>query len=286
MLKYLAIFVLFLGTTPAWAEAEIAGETPGPEAPQAPDAQAFGLLELRPSYNLTGGGGYTDNTARVGWQFSEVLKVDYTQFFSTSLGGAPFSLGGEGSYVRLQREGIWSSGDGTKFLALEGRVNLPTSPTLRRASFLAGLRTDMRLDLALAPGLWLTLREAPSVAFYERNGYFEEDADGSFYDVANPWLANLTAMELYWEVTPRLALFVPLGLTLTKHRSFRADAESNGAWSGFLNTWPEITYRVTPNAYVGLSYRTENWLTADLSGLQIGEAFAQGAAQAVFGASF
>lgn len=245
-----------------------------------------GFVEIRPSLFVPTEEWYTENTASLGYLFKDNIQIDYTQYFNTSLyapeASNEFAFSLETSFVRLRLDNLWES-DRLSF-DFHPRIELPTNEFFLDTGRLLGLRNDFFLNYQWTPQFKVTLREVPILLLNTETGYWIDDESAA----ANPIFQNRVYLEANWQITEALGLYFPFIYQTTRFGRFDVDPEFevqvglNEQWVYELYIWPELTYALSPNFYIGLSYMSGNFL-ADGS-LDLEMAFNNGVGQFMFGA--
>ncbi len=249
-------------------------------APSA--AGIIGGVDLRPTYKSTVGSFATEDYGQVGYRFNGGNTVTYRQEFMTNLYEPSLSPGlnaqiGDGS-LRLKLNNLMSSRATGLSFHLEPRLYVPTNAVKRDNGFITAARTYVKLKQNFSPTTYFQVQDSPILHVYSKDG---NTVAGKL--VQNPDVENRFLVEFETQLfLTGLTLYVPLELQSAHLRGFGG---KEGTWSHRVTFWPEITYPVASTVRLGVAFRSDNMVKADLSGTNLDQAFRNGVTQMVFNAS-
>ena len=173
---------------------------------------------------------------------------------------------------------ILQSDDKTTALNFQARLYVPTDAAEREKGFITAARTYATLSKKFSDSLSMTLSEVPQVNIFTKAGL------GTSANKA--LLENMVLYEVTVKILGPVSLYIPIALQSAQYQNYQVGAKKNGALVHSLWTWPELGYEINDNHTVGLSFRSGDLASADLSKLTIGDGLSKGAAQLFWTGTF
>lgn len=230
--------------------------------------KVHGLVEFRPSYISKIGEMHTEDAVELGYDFNPGTSLFYRQELTTNLYNPGNVSGidsnaGDGSirgtlYNLLPLEGTPYT------FGYEGRVYLPTMERRRDAGMISTIRNYLWLKYSPTKSFNLYVAEVPVVHLYNQVGTG---------NTANPIFENKVDMIAEYNFTRNFRASLPIKFSITKYSNYKVGAKYNDAWVNFLQVYPEIMYKLTPNWRVGAAVYTGALTNAGLSELTLEEGF-------------
>lgn len=252
---------------------------------EEPSANLFGNLEVRPSISTTDGTFTSENCGELGIAFSPTKKLSYVQEVeSEDQKGTQHPYLADG-WFRLRLNELWKDKESGVTFSDQVRVYLPTLAAKKDAGMIFSLRNYFIFSYSSAP-FSFTFMEVPVVHFYSDGG----SLDSKGKDVANPLFENRVILGPKFQISKSLSLEVLTHFYLRKYQDYAVGAKNNDLFLPDLWMNPELTYSATDNFYLGVGYRTNNFLsrvteTEDTS-YSLADDFGHGVFQFIAGISF
>ena len=242
-----------------------------------------GFIDVRPTWGISKDEAHTENTLALGYDFNPDLHVGAVQYIDTNLvspGKEGLGVRSTGTLVRAKFNNIWKNSTETTAFHYECRFYLPTTEGLQDEGSITTMRNYLKLSHKVSDTVTLTVMDLPILFFHSQDGFVK---DGQAQ--ANKAFENRVYLIADFALASNLSFSLPLFFHQGRHRNFAAGAANNDAWSFYLYSWPELTYRVDEHYSVGLSFYTGSFVQDDLSGFDLVKGFENGSAQFVFNAS-
>lgn len=281
-------------TAPAPKAAETAPNSPNSSQPtttgpstttatvSAPsESKFFGVFEIRPSYGVKSKDTETEDTIEAGYQFNAKTKLSYAQFFKTdvfisSRPGKGVNLRGDGGWLRLRVNDIWTSANKKSTLAYQGRFYTDfTDASQNGTGNIGTIYNAIRFtqDLSI---MKLTVAEIPMFHITNKAGFLD---DGKLR--ANTGYQNRVEIIADIDIVKNLSLSVPIIIDMYSRQTVTG-ASNSGKWEHKYWAWPELNYSINGVHTVGVGFRTESLVASDLSKFTLGEGFNKGTLQAIW----
>ncbi len=243
-----------------------------PANPAATGAKIIGNVDLRPSVQMSDGLVYSEDMIEFGVQFAPGRAITYVQTFYTAEPGQEqdaLKVTTSPGWIR-SRVGNIAKLPGNIDVSYENRTYLPTWEFDRTRGQIASFRNYFKFNKDFSPQFSLTFMELPIFHVFSQAG------SGTS---ANPIFENRFYLVGTWNISDKLAFYLPVMFHQTRHRDFASDTKFSNNWSFFAWINPEIYYTVSANFSVGLGYYSGNMVARDLSSLTIGDGFKNGVFQ-------
>lgn len=230
-------------------------------------SKIFGFLDLRPSYAPSSGSVRSENTVEAGYEFNPEYRLTYVQWWNTT---ANFYEGiyAHDGFFRFRANRV--AGGSKLALNYQARLFLPTFVARQQAGFVGSVFNQLQLAWTVSPEVSVSVSTAPNIPFFTRAANAGR---------ANLAFENLAVASFDWTVFPDLMVSLPFFFISRKARTVEG-ARGSSDWSHLLIFWPEVSYNLTKNVTVGLSYYTDNLVSSSIDALTLDNAFANGVFQA------
>jgi hypothetical protein len=243
----------------------------------------YGYLEFRPSYTTKVGEIHTENTADVGLKIMPTMKAGYLQWFSTNLiSNLPTTQGlnltANDGFFYFKAKDILKSKDEKWIAAYQLRLLTPTDSTKVKAGYLTTIRNQFQISYKYNDFIKTDLEYRPMVHVYNRASV--QGSDGTV--ASNPAFDHQFVLNQEIHPAEKLTLYLPVVYQITTFRQ-EAGAANSGRWKKLMIFLPELDYEINPMHTIGISYYTDNLISAYGSGLNLSSGFEKGVVQLVWG---
>jgi|GEM_PF-1645776 len=243
----------------------------------------YGYLEFRPSYTTKIGEIHTENTADAGFKIAPNMKLGYAQWFSTNLiSNLPSTQGlnltANDGFFYFKARDVWKSSNEKWMAAYQLRLITPTDRNKFKAGYVTTIRNQFQISHKYNDFFKTDFDYRPILHVYNRASV--AGLNGAV--AANPAFDHQFVLNQEIHPAEKFSLYLPLIYQLS---TFRQDAgvTSPGNWRKLMIFWPELDYEINPIHTVGISYYTDNLISAYGSGLDLSNGFQKGVAQLVWG---
>jgi hypothetical protein len=243
----------------------------------------YGYLEFRPSYTGAVGELHSENTAEAGYKLKPNIKLGYVQYYSTNFLSnvsqtQGLNLAANDGFFQLKAKEFWKSSDKHWLASYSLKLLTPTDSVKSKAGFVTAFRNEFKMAYAFNSFVTTDLTYIPILNAYSGSGFIDPSGTAR----ANAGLENEWVLNSDLHFTPSLTLSLPLIYKVTNYRDF-AGATNSGRAKKNLVFWPELDYDINPTHTVGISYYTDNCISAYGSGLDFSSGFKSGVAQLIWG---
>lgn len=254
-------------------------------SPAASETKIVGGIDFRPSMRLGDGSLHTENSLELGYQFARGRILSYMQYFETNLSNPSAEISGMNTAVydgtlRARLGKLLENKDLGLSFSYENRLYLPISQLSRDQGMLTTVRNYFTVAKKLNDSVTLSLSEIPILGIYDRPGILHAGGGAT----ANMMFENRVYVTIDIALSDALSLSLPLQLYQTKARRM-AGASNDGAWTFTAMIYPELSYALADNIYLGVAYYSSNLIAPDFTRTTIQDGIGAGTIQAVLGAT-
>lgn len=221
-------------------------------------------FELRPSWNSDEGHFFSINYGELGFRPSENVSLSYQQMFMTEISNysstsrEPVRL--FDGYLRLKANKLWQNDRHDTFFSYEARAYAPTDKGKRDSGMVTAVRNYLKLMRQITGSVSFLFMDVPIAHFYNTAGTSTASSSGPKF-TANPLFENQVYLEL--DVNPvksGWSISFPIMFSSTRFRDYDTRADNSGAWTQWLEIYPEIDYSIAKSTVLGVAYESGNIL--------------------------